>query len=273
MATTKQFSDALDVVLAEATATGLRRVVVKARDLHRRVGGYPGPDHRMPMCCSAMRSAMDVAHGDRLVSAPPKGNGASLTIDYVLPRPNRLAGVAEGTPSALGAEPSALATTEVSRAPHIHPEFLTAVEALHGKFETLSHMAAVKPGALPPNAPQKGIYLFSDGARPMYVGRTKNLKRRIVNHCGNGSRENQAVFAFKLARETTGKPKAAYTTDGSRAALMKDPAFAASFTEAKKRVRRMDLRFVEEPDSLRQALLEMYVAVVLRTPYNDFDTH
>lgn len=32
-------------------------------------------------------------------------------------------------------------------------------------------------------------------------------------------------------------------------------------------------RLLAEPDPLRQALLEIYVSVVLRTPYNDFETH
>jgi hypothetical protein len=35
----------------------------------------------------------------------------------------------------------------------------------------------------------------------------------------------------------------------------------------------MDIRFVEENDPLRQALLEIYAAVALCTPYNDFETH
>ncbi len=35
----------------------------------------------------------------------------------------------------------------------------------------------------------------------------------------------------------------------------------------------MDLRFIEEQDQLRQALLEIYVSAVLKTPYNDFETH
>jgi hypothetical protein len=35
----------------------------------------------------------------------------------------------------------------------------------------------------------------------------------------------------------------------------------------------MDVRYVEETDALRQALLEIYVSIVLKTPYNDFDTH
>jgi hypothetical protein len=35
----------------------------------------------------------------------------------------------------------------------------------------------------------------------------------------------------------------------------------------------MELRFVEESNQRRQALLEIYAAVVLETPYNDFQTH
>ncbi len=35
----------------------------------------------------------------------------------------------------------------------------------------------------------------------------------------------------------------------------------------------MQVRYVEERDPLRQALLEIYVALVLKTPYNDFNTH
>jgi hypothetical protein len=34
-----------------------------------------------------------------------------------------------------------------------------------------------------------------------------------------------------------------------------------------------DLRFVEEHDPLKQALLEIYVSIVSGTPYDDFDTH
>ena len=35
----------------------------------------------------------------------------------------------------------------------------------------------------------------------------------------------------------------------------------------------MDLRFVEEANPARQALLEIYTSIVLPTKYNDFDTH
>lgn len=264
---TQAFKNELEQVFAQAAAQGQNHVIVRAGDLHRAVGGYPGPAHQMPVCCDVMRDVLSEPHGDRVESAPPKGKGASLTVRYVLPRPRNVT----------SAVPAPVSTTVEVAAPqgprHVHPEFLDAVEALHGKFERLNHMAPVKPDKLPDDAPSQGIYLFSEGARPMYVGRTRNLQRRVGNHCGGGARENQAVFAFKLAREGTGKPKATYTAEGSRSALMNDPVFAAAFKEAKQRVRRMDLRYVAEADPLRQALLEMYVAVILKTPYNDFDTH
>jgi len=57
---------------------------VKSGDLHSAVGSYPGVNHRMPVCCGVMRSAMKP--GDEVLYAPPKGNGASLLIRYKLPR-------------------------------------------------------------------------------------------------------------------------------------------------------------------------------------------
>jgi hypothetical protein len=61
--------------------------------------------------------------------------------------------------------------------------------------------------------------------------------------------------------------------EGSRTGLMQNPVFAAAFIEAKERIRRMEYRYVEEPEQNRQALLEIYCAIVLSTPYNDFKTH
>lgn len=59
-------------------------VDVTSGDLHRAVGGYPGSGHRMPSCCDVMHNEMQ-AH-DEILSAPPSGKGATLTIRYRLPR-------------------------------------------------------------------------------------------------------------------------------------------------------------------------------------------
>lgn len=85
-ASTEDFRSALSSLLGEATRLGFSYVGVTAGALHRRVGGYPGTEHRMPVCCAAMRGAMGPS--DRIMEQPPSGNGASLLIQFALPRPD-----------------------------------------------------------------------------------------------------------------------------------------------------------------------------------------
>ena len=99
------------------------------------------------------------------------------------------------------------------------------------------------------------------------------MRQRIRNHGVETAKDNVAAFAFRIAREATGNTKASYKPKGSRKDLVKQPEFARAFSDAKERVRKMEVRFVEETDQLRQCVLEIYVAVALSTPFNDFDTH
>ncbi len=80
----EDFERALQGLLAAAHQEGKPFLDVIAGDLHRMVGSYPGPNHRMPICCDVMRKAMKP--GDEVLSSPPKGKGASLIIRYYLPR-------------------------------------------------------------------------------------------------------------------------------------------------------------------------------------------
>lgn len=151
--------------------------------------------------------------------------------------------------------------------------FQQYMEELHPSFERLVSQTPVTIANLPRELPRQCVYLFSEGKHHLYVGRSNKFRNRLRQHSIDGAQHNQAVFAFRLARESTGRTEASYTAEGSRASLSTDPEFARAFLSAKRRVRAMDLRYVEEVDQLRQALLEIYVAVVLRTPYNDFATH
>jgi hypothetical protein len=76
------FQLALDELLDDAATAGQSSVEVLAGDLHRRVGGYPGRLHRMPLCCEVMRSAM--GPHDVVLEQPASGKGASLRIRYDL---------------------------------------------------------------------------------------------------------------------------------------------------------------------------------------------
>jgi hypothetical protein len=152
-------------------------------------------------------------------------------------------------------------------------KFATLIETLHPSYEHLLAMDPVTTESLPKETPISGIYLFTEHQKHLYVGRSNRLKSRVRRHGTKGSKHNVAAFAFKMAREATGNLQATYTTKGSRKDLVLQPEFAAAFADAKQRIRAMEVRFVEETDQLKQAILEMYVSFVLDTPFNDFDTH
>lgn len=155
----------------------------------------------------------------------------------------------------------------------LHPDFLHVVEALQPSLDRLISQAPVKPLSLNRQATLKAIYLLSEGNYHFYVGRTNRLRERMTSHCAPSATYERAALAFRMARKATGQIKATYKVTGSRKDLMLQPEFAAAFTAAKSRIREMDLRYIEEDNPQRQAVLEIYAAVALRTPFNDFDNH
>jgi predicted GIY-YIG superfamily endonuclease len=166
-----------------------------------------------------------------------------------------------------------LVTAYHTEAMAMHEAFKHYVDALHPAFERLTGMEPVKLTALPKKLPTRCVYLFSEGDKHLYVGRTNQFRQRMRQHSIPSAQHNHAVFAFRLARVATGRTEVAYATKGGRVALAAEPEFATAFTDAKASIRKMDLRFVEENDALRQALLEIYAAVVLKTPHNSFENH
>ncbi|WP_018466053.1 hypothetical protein [Calidithermus timidus] len=84
MPKTEDFRRALEEEFRQAASLGRTFVEVRAGDLHRKVGHYPSHNHRMPVACGAMYG--EVRDGDEILSRPPKGKGATLTIRYRLPR-------------------------------------------------------------------------------------------------------------------------------------------------------------------------------------------
>jgi len=132
-------------------------------------------------------------------------------------------------------------------------------------------MSPVTVDTVPDDCPVGGVYLFSEKKIHLYAGRTKRkIKARLKGHV---STAKDCPFAWHLAREKTGRKKASYKPEGSRNHLLTQPAFKQAYADAKTRIKKMDVRFVGEPDPLKQALLEIYVAVVSKATFNDFDTH
>ena len=70
--------------LEESTMPTAEDLEVNAGELHRIVGSYPG-DHRMPQCCEVMRREAKRGGGETIFETD-SGDGAALTIRYLLPR-------------------------------------------------------------------------------------------------------------------------------------------------------------------------------------------
>jgi len=150
-------------------------------------------------------------------------------------------------------------------------EFAQAISDVDKKYSILLASPKHRMDNLPKDIPLAGIYLLSEHGKALYVGRTNKLRNRLQYHTRNN--HNQATFAFLLAREKTGKTKASYQKTGSREDLLTQPDFRSAFDLARKRIKEMDVQFVEETDPIRQALLEIYAAMRVRARYNDFDNH
>ena len=117
--------------------------------------------------------------------------------------------------------------------------------------------------------PQQGVYVFYDGEKPVYVGRSsrQTISKRLQQHTNPSSSENQAVFAFRLLQDRVGE------RTGHGAPLTR-PQFAEKydkeFKHAKKKVASMKVRAIEITDPATRAVFEIYAAVALNTPYNSF---
>jgi 5-methylcytosine-specific restriction protein A len=81
----EDFQAALDKIFEESMRNKLKSITVVSGELHRKVGGYPGSNHRMPICCSVMKK--NIKKDDKIIYEPPSGKGATLKIEYKLPRP------------------------------------------------------------------------------------------------------------------------------------------------------------------------------------------
>ena len=162
----------------------------------------------------------------------------------------------------------------LSEAIGMDPRFLLYLKDLNPNFQALLSMNSFTPISLPKVMCNRGVYLLSEGEKHLYVGRSNFIRKRLSRHCRPSATHRMASFAFRLAREKTGNLKPTYKKGaGSRTALVTDESFIGAFNSAKARIRQMSVRFVEETDPTKQALLEIYVSIVLQTPYNDFDTH
>ena len=150
----------------------------------------------------------------------------------------------------------------------LNSEFKALVSQLPGK---LAELESCPPHPLKEGLQDiptgRGVYVFYDKGKPIYVGRTRKLRQRLRQHIMRSSSHLAASLAFLMARRDTQK------VQGTREELLKIPKFERAFERAKNCIGVMPLRFVEVDEPNFQYLLEMYVALTLKAEFNKFETH
>ena len=116
--------------------------------------------------------------------------------------------------------------------------------------------------------PQKGVYVFFEGNKPIYVGRSNRLKKRLKEHSQRSS-VHSATLAFRIAKQNTSTLQKKQTNEQ----LMKNRDFVEEFEAAKDRIARAKIRFIEIEDQIEQAMFEIYASLALGTELNNFGTH
>jgi hypothetical protein len=144
------------------------------------------------------------------------------------------------------------------------------VEQLKGLLKDLEAANKIKVGECKLFPEAGGCYAMIEDGKYQYVGIAKNIRQRMRNH--TSGRAEQSAFAFKLAREATGRART-YTKAGSKKELMKDPIFVSAMKLATERVKQMNSQFVLIEDPSQRYLFEFFAAINLDAPYNDFNTH
>ena len=167
-------------------------LILTSGQLHRDLGGYPGPHHRMPMVCEQMRRAM--GPDDEILESPRKGNGATLRVRYRLPRARQEA------PTIRVADEIWIATALLHREQPEREDFTVeeivqraALENLAGivrpglKVHAYLHCVANRPPSpagyrmlFATSAGTRRLYRPTDPAEPARSGKTKPRRGEIA---------------------------------------------------------------------------------------------
>jgi len=111
-----------------------------------------------------------------------------------------------------------------------------------------------------------GCYVFIDAVRPVYVGISRGVVKRLVQHL-NSNTHYSASLVYRMASED-------YPHEMKRDQAMRDEQFRKVFVAAQERLRTLHVAFIEIGNDLELYLFEVYAAMQLDTDtWNTFRTH
>ena len=119
--------------------------------------------------------------------------------------------------------------------------------------------------------PDRGVYVFCEGDKALYVGRSNQVWERIRIHGVKGANQEQANFAFRLLVKEYDLDTG-HSAPVSRSQIAEK--YAAEFREQKQRVRNMTIKAVEITDDTESYFFEAYAILALgTTEFNKFEPH
>ena len=111
-----------------------------------------------------------------------------------------------------------------------------------------------------------GCYVFIDHDNPVYVGISRNVLKRLVQHL-NFNSHFSASLVYRMASQ-------GYSHEMKRDQAMKDNQFRTMFFSAQRRLREMKVAFIEVHNDLELYVFEVFSAMNLNTDiWNTFRTH
>ena len=111
-----------------------------------------------------------------------------------------------------------------------------------------------------------GCYVFIDNETPVYVGISRGVMKRLIQHLNYDSHYS-ASLVYRMATED-------YPHEMKRDQAMKDEQFKNVFLSAQERLRQMKVAFVEINNDLELYLFEVFASMRLDTDtWNTFRTH
>ncbi|PPK84692.1 hypothetical protein CLV84_3854 [Neolewinella xylanilytica] len=150
---------------------------------------------------------------------------------------------------------------------------ITLSRLKHGAFNAKNNQDRKKNNTI------SGIYVFgentSEGVRPVYVGRSRDIFSRFKQH-GHGGDHYQSSLAYLIAFDGMSEEDHVNlaetmkeTNSRSKRASMSDERLQAAMAE----VREFRVYIYPEPNDYKQYFCEVAVAGLLRAKWNKFKTH
>jgi hypothetical protein len=110
-----------------------------------------------------------------------------------------------------------------------------------------------------------GCYVFLDAGKAVYVGISRGVVKRLVQHLNHDSHYS-ASLVYRMATDE-------FPHEMKRDQAMKDEQFRSVFLAAQNRLREMSVVFVEIDNDLELYLFEVYAAMKLDTDTLEYVPH